>query len=72
MGEVHEFFVLALSRWFRLPGRLLTVTDHSQKAISEPFVRQVQVPIFAVSRSKLTPRSRFTIAQGFAMAIPLR
>ena len=27
----------------------LSVTDPSQKAISEPFVRQVQVPIFAVT-----------------------
>ena len=29
----------------------LSVTDPSQKAISEPFVRQVQVPIFAVNKS---------------------
>ena len=30
----------------------LSVTDPSQKAISEPFVRQVQVPIFAVKNGK--------------------
>ena len=29
-------------------GCALSVTDPSQKAVSEPFVRQVQVPIFAV------------------------
>ena len=31
----------------------LSVTDPSQKAISEPFVRQVQVPIFAVNKAFL-------------------
>ena len=30
---------------------VLSVTDPSQKPISEPFVRQVQVPIFAVKRT---------------------